>query len=437
MSQAQRISLGYEPRHHQHILHNSLKRFNVIVAHRRLGKTHFAIMELIDQGLRNERKNPQYAYIAPTYGQAKRVAWEILKGYSSSIPGFESNESELRVDIPRPHKGDRVRIFLLGAENPGTIRGIYLDGVLFDEYGEMGPDIWGPVIRPALSDRLGFAIFIGTPKGMNHFYDILQVAKKNQTGDWYHAILPASQTGILPRPELDAAKAVMSEEEYLQEFECDFTASLVGAYYGKEMKAAELENRITIVPYDRAVPVITAWDLGVGDSTAIWFMQQVGKAHHAIDYHEDAGVELSAYARVLKEKPYVYGEHLLPHDAAARDLSTGKSREEILRKLGLRVRVLPRHNFDDGKEAVRRLLRQTWFDAIKCERGINCLKNYEKRWDSKLKIFSSQPLHNWASHGSDAFRAYAMGSRELDVGGREKVLSYAPRRSYNIFGRRK
>lgn len=430
------VDIGYRPRPLQQKIHKELKRFNVLIIHRRAGKTHLSIMEILDKGLRCEKKNPQYAYISPTFKQSKRVAWEILKGYANKIPGFEANESELRVDIPRPQYGDRLRIYLLGAEDPGSLRGLYLDGVVLDEYAEMGPDLWATVIRPALSDRIGWAIFIGTPRGTNHFYDIYQTGLKNPS-DWYTAIHKASSTGIIPIGELEANKAIMSEEEYAQEFECSFSAALIGAYYGKEMELCEKEGRITNVPHESGEPVDTYWDLGIGDSTAIWFVQQIGREYRLIDYLEDSGRDLPHYGRELQKKKYLYGEIVLPHDAAARDLSTGKSREEVLRNMGFRTRVLPRHSFDDGKDAARRILAQCWFDAVRCERGINCLKNYEKKWDAKNKIFSSAPLHNWASHGADAFRAFAMGS--IDGAHRVKWqdLPRHVNNAYDVFAKRR
>lgn len=428
------VNLGYIPRPLQEKLHREILRFNVLVCHRRFGKTHFVLMEAIDKALRNEHKNPQYAYVSPTLKQSRRVAWDILKSYAHKIPGFEANETDLRITFPRPHKGDFVKIFLLGAEDPGSLRGLYLDGVILDEFGEMGPDIWGPVLRPALADRGGWAIFIGTPKGMNHFWDILQLARR--TEGWYTAIFKASETGVVPLGELESSRAVMAAEEYEQEFECSFSAALIGAYFGKELETAEKEGRVTHVPYEKAVPVDTYWDLGIGDSTAIWFVQEVGKEYHLIDYLEDSGRDLSHYVHELQKKNYVYGEHILPHDASARDLSSGKSRQEVFRTLGLRTRILPKHKFDDGKDAVRRILGKCWFDAIKCDRGINCLKNYEKRWDSKNKIFSSEPLHNWASHGADAFRAFAMGSRDGAHRIKWQDLPRYVENKYDIFGKR-
>lgn len=410
VAKIEKVTTGYTPRPLQAKIHSSLQRFNVLVLHRRFGKTVLSINEMVDRALRNPGKSPQYAYIAPTYGQAKRVAWEYVKDFTRKIPGSKANEADLRVDIPRPNRDDKIRIMLLGAENPGSVRGIYLDGVVLDEYAEMDPTIWTQVIRPALSDREGWAIFIGTPKGQNHFYSLYSQAQEYE--DWFVCMFRASQTKVIPNAELEAAQREMTEEEYDQEFECSFTAALVGAYYGKLLDKAEKDGRICNVPYDPNVPVDTFWDLGIGDTTAIWFVQTVGQEFRLIDYLEEGGQGLDFFVRELKKKPYIYRDHTLPHDARARELGTGKSREETLRALGLRsLHVLPRWGLEDGIHAVRMLLPKCWFDKVKCKRGLDALKNYQRKWDSKNKLFLSKPKHDWASHGSDAFRYLAMGSK--------------------------
>jgi phage terminase large subunit len=430
--QTKRITTGYIPRVLQAELHTKLKRFNVLVCHRRFGKTVFAINDKIDRGLRNPLRNPQYAYFAPFYGQAKRVAWDYLKDYTRNIPGATVNEAELRVDIPRPQFNDRLRFMLMGADNPASVRGIYLDGVTLDEYAEMDPLVWTQVIRPTLTDRMGWATFIGTPKGQNHFWEIYKHGKDNP-GTWFTALFKASETGLIHHDELMDAKSSMSNEEYEQEFECSFAAALIGAYFGKEMEQAEREKRITRVPYDKAVSVDTFWDLGIGDSLAIWFIQQVGREYHAIDYIEENGKDLSYYAAQLRNKQYVYREHVLPHDAAARELGTGKTRQESLVSFGIRGIIQARQDFDDGIHAVRQILGKCWFDAGKCERGIQALKNYEHKWDAKRKIFSAQPLHNWASHGSDAFRVFALGVRDNSSRQDQRKLPRMAESDYDVF----
>ena len=406
------VDTGYTPRPLQAVLHRSLKRFNVIICHRRFGKTIFSINEIIDQALRCKKKNPQYAYIAPTYGQAKRVVWDYLKEYTKHIPGVETNESELTVRIHRADTQDTIKIILLGAENPGSLRGIYLDGVILDEFAECDPTVWSTVIRPALSDRLGWAIFIGTPKGTNHLYDVYVQAQANPE-NWFCVLYKASETGIVPVSELEAARQVMSESEYNQEYECSFSAALVGAYYGKEIELLRTSNRITKVPYDPAAEVITGWDLGVSDTTTIWFVQLVGRSIHIIDYLENSGSGLDYYVGEIRKRNYVYAEHIVPHDAKQRDLGTGKTRIETLQSLGLKnIRVAAKLSIADGINASRVLLPKCWVDAEKCKRGIDALTNYERKWDAKNKIFQATPLHNWASHGADGFRTLAVGLDE-------------------------
>lgn len=410
------ISTGYQPRPLQGKLHAYLKRFNVIVCHRRWGKTVFSVNEMLDRALRCELEHPQYAYIAPTYMQAERVAWAMLQKYTKDIPGVEYNQQKLTCKIPRPHRGDFIKIMLLGAENYDSIRGIYLDGAILDEFATMDPQAWSKVVRPALSDRIGWCIFIGTPAGQNHLYDAYLTALKNPD-TWYACIHKASTSGVIPPEELAAMRAEMTENEYEQEMECSFTAAIVGAYYAKYLVQAEKDKRIGIVSHDPSLLVDTAWDLGVSDTTTIWFVQQFRQEIRIIDYIEQSGEGLPYYVKALRDKhraAYNYRDHHWPHDGGSRDLSTGKERSTTMRDLGVRVKVHPRHTPADGIDAVRRLIPRCHFDAVKCERGLSALKNYQQKWDSKNKIFLDQPLHNWASHGADGFRQLAMSLRPGD-----------------------
>jgi phage terminase large subunit len=414
------ISLGYTPRPIQAFLHMTKRqrqiRFMVAVCHRRFGKTKFALAEIATSGFECQHHNPQYAYIAPTYGQAERIAWSYLKEMFSEYPGVEKNEQKLRLRIPRHDRGDFITIWLLGAENPDSIRGIYLDGCIFDEYAQMSPMIWGEVVRPLLSDRKGWAIFIGTPKGMNQFYKMHQTAQVNMVKEphlkWFSFSAPASRTGIIDEDELKALKAEMSEEEYDQEFECSFQAAMVGSYYGKQMVQAEAREMIGEVPYDPRYLVNTYWDIGIDDSTAIWFTQTVGEYEHVIDYLEMSGEGLEYYAEQLGKKGYRYGEHYFPHDGANREWSSGDSRVKTASSLlSSRPKLAKKVGTADKINAVRMLIPMCKFDKIKCMRGLDALKNYERKWDAKNGIFQDSPLHNWASHGSDAFAVFAVCRR--------------------------
>lgn len=383
------------------------------------------------------KHNPQYGYLAPFYGQAKRVAWDYLKEYTRMLPGYKANESELTVRIYRPQFNDNVKFFLAGADNPDSHRGIYLDGGVLDEYGDMDPQVWDKVIQPALSDRLGWAIFIGTPKGRNHFYEVLNIADDLMSGsdpEWYSGVYKASQTGIINPAELARLKKTMSEDAYMQEYECSFTAALVGAYYGKILN--KMGDMITKVPWDPSAPVRTYWDLGINDTNAIWFIQRVAREWHAINYLEDSGQDLPFYASQLRRMQdnfgYDYSRHLLPHDANQRSIETGKTRYQSLKNTELEghIEVLPRQGVQDGIEASRIILPTVYFDEERCARGIDCLRNYEKEWDAKNRVFSSTPRHNWASNGADAFRYFAMHARP-DVD--HSKLPRQCESGYNIF----
>ena len=277
------------------------------------------------------------------------MAWDYLRAAMAPSRAFGASvhETELRVDYPN---GGQVRLF--GADNPDALRGIYLDGVVLDEYADMDPRVWSEVIRPALADRQGWAVFIGTPKGRNAFFELWRRAQSEP--GWFSLMLKASETGLIAADELMLARRDLSEAQYAQEFECSFDAAVVGAYYGALMRAAEADGRIAGVPYDPAALVWTAWDLGIRDATAIWFAQIVGREIRIIDYYEASGVDLGHYARELIAKPYAYAGHIVPHDAQAKELGTGKSRLEVLAALGLKgITLAPKHRIEDGINAAR------------------------------------------------------------------------------------
>ena len=386
-------------------LHERRKRFTVIVAHRRFGKTMLGITRLMNAATDTRRKAARFAYLAPFQRQAKAVVWDMLKDQARALEQARFHEGELRCDL-----ANGARISLYGADDPDSLRGLYLDGVVLDEFQQMDPRTWSEVIRPALADRKGWALITGTPMGRNAFWQLYERAKA--TPDWQAALFRASETDALPAEELAAARAVMSEEEYAQEFECSFDAAIRGAYYSKLLAQAEAEKRIGRVPHDANLLVHTAWDLGIGDATAIWFYQRHRRELRLIDYAEASGAGLDHYARLLQAKGYAYGEHVLPHDARVQELGSGKTRVETLTSLGIRPRVLNAHRVEDGINAVRLLLPRCWFDAEKCARGLEALRHYRLEWDDRRQAFRERPLHDWSSHAADAFRYLAMGLRE-------------------------
>ncbi len=408
------IDLGYRPRPQFVPFHKRDQRWAALVCHRRAGKTVACIMDLVDAALRSTKDNARFAYVAPFYAQAKDVAWSYIKKFCAPIPGAEPNEGELRVDFA--HNGARIRLY--GADNYDRMRGIYLDGVILDEAADFDPRAWPEVIRPALSDRQGWATFIGTPKGRNAFFETYSKAVSDPS--WFSLMLRASETGIVAKGELEDAQQMMTPEQYAQEFECSFDAAIIGSYFGKEIADAERAGRVTSVPYDPSIPVHTAFDLGIGDSTAIWFFQIAPGELRVIDYYENSGQNLAHYVQELQSRPYKYGHDYLPHDAKIRSLETGRTRVETLLQLGRKPRMAPEVSLEDGINAVRVSFPKIWIDENKCKFGLEALRQYRTEFDEKAKVFRNKPKHDWTSHAADSFRYLCLAWREL-VAPKEKV----------------
>ena len=402
------VEIPYKPREYQLDVHKNKKRFSVLVCHRRFGKSVLSINELIKTAC--DKPRSLCAFVAPTYRQGKSIAWEYLKYYTTPLLkiGGTRNESELRIDL---FNGSRIQIF--GADNPDSIRGMGFDAVVLDEYAIMAPRVWTEIIRPAIADKLGWVLFIGTPMGHNQFWEVYDYALRGRD-DWYAKLYRASDTKVIPEKELEEARAIMTPEQYEQEFECSFTAAVSGSYYGRLITKADKDGRITDVPVDDNVGVETWWDLGIGDSTAIWFAQRVGEEIHLIDYYETSGESLAHYADVLADKGYAYSSHIAPHDIMARELGTGKSRLEVANELGIDFDIAPKLEVDHGIESVRNTLPNCWFDRKKCKQGLDALRQYRKQWDEKNQTFKNKPLHDWCSHASDAFR-YGCVAEPLDT----------------------
>jgi hypothetical protein len=251
---------------------------------------------------------------------------------------------------------------------------------------------------------------MGTPKGRNEFWNVYRDAMNDS--EWLALSLKASETGLLLTEELIDAQKRMTPEQYAQEYECSFDAAVIGSYYGKLLDEAQAEGRICPVPVERSALVHTSWDLGIGDSTAIWFFQTVGREVRVVDYYEASGEALDHYAKALQARGYLYGDHYLPHDAEARELGTGTTRVETLARLGVKAKVVPAQAKDDSINAVRMLLPKCWFDAERCRIGLEALRLYRRDFDERLKTFRDRPRHDWSSHSADAFAQFAVGFKE-------------------------
>lgn len=410
------IRIGYKPRELLRQYHERKQRWAIIVAHRRFGKTVGVINQLIYDCMNCTKPNPRYAYVAPTYGQAKDVAWEYLKQYGLKIDGAVASESELRIDFPN---GGRVRLY--GSDNYDRMRGIYLDGVVLDEYGDQDPRAWTEVIRPALSDRKGNATFIGTPKGDNHFRELWDFAVGSD--EWFTLMLKASATGILDDEELASARRMMTAEQYNAEYECSFEGSVVGSYYGEYLAALGERKMIGNFGWLPEYSVHTAWD--VGGTTAVWMFQIVGSTIRVIDYLEGVNKSADWYSTELLKRPYTYGTHIGPWDADLEKEIVGKSWKTSLEDLGIvGWEILEKQtSVDDGINQARLLIPRCQFNVVgdmNCKDGYTGLVNYRREWDEKRKKFRDVARHDWASHPADAFRYLSLGLpliREAMLGG--------------------
>jgi hypothetical protein len=400
-----RVTIPYTPRSYFRQLHASVARWIFIVAHRRAGKTVALCNHLIRKALENKRvfPPPRYAYIGPSFAQAKDLVWGYCKYYTGTLPNVKVVEGDLQVVLPT---GALVNLYG-GAAAYERMRGLYFDGVVADEYPLLNPSMLGSVVRPCLADYRGWAIISGTSNGDDHFHELKKRAEK-EPDQWDIFSFPITDTGeeALASDEVEAMQRDMTADEFAREMMCSFDAPVEGSYYGEIMNEIALAGQITGVPYDPTASVFTWWDLGIDDEMFIWFCQRTGREIHAIDTLQNTGKGLEWYATQIKQKPYFYSVHVLPPDIMARELGTGKSRYEILLALLNNLFVSPQHRVEDGITALRATIRMMWFDKVRCEPGIAALKNYHRTKTGK-------PLHNWASHGADAGRIGAVSMNHI------------------------
>ena len=386
----------------------------VSIWHRRAGKDK-TLINLVAKKM-VERVGTYY-YFFPTYNQGKKILWEGRDRdgfkFTDHIPEdirIRTNASEMLIEI---QNGSIFQI--IGTDNIDSIVGTNPVGCIFSEYSLQNPDAWR-FIRPILAENGGWAVFNYTPRGKNHGHDLYLLAKRSP--DWFCEKLTVDDTGAIPKKVLEMEKREIIEDTgddalFYQEYYCSFEAPMQGSYYGREITKAEKDGRIGRVPHDPCLPVDTWWDLGVSDSTCIWFTQSVGNEIRVIDYYENSGEGLSFYAAELaklrEENQYNYRYHNAPHDIEVRELGTGKSRYEVAHDLGISFYVVPNLPVEDGINAARAFFRRCYFDEEKCKLGLNALRCYHKEWDERRAEFKAKPFHDWSSHASDAFRYLAVG----------------------------
>lgn len=417
-----KLPYNWEARDYQKPLLKALEtgcKRAVAVWHRRAGKDLTALNWTITQMV--ERVGT-YWHILPTYNQGRKIIFDGMtdegRRYMDMFPpdliARKPNETEMKVTF-KNHSIWQV----VGSDNYNAIVGPNPVGCVFSEYALQNPQAWD-FIRPILSANDGWAIFLFTPRGHNHGYKLFNDAKllaAENPNEWFVELLTVDHTvNVIPHERIEKDRAEgMADEMIQQEYFCSFEAPLFGSYYGKLLAQAEAEGRIGNVPYEPGVLVSTWWDLGVGDATAIWFGQAVGQEIHLIDYYETSGEGLNHYKKILQEKPYNYAQHWAPHDIEVRELGTGKSRRETARELGIDFQLAPNFPVDDGINAARMILPRCWFDQKKTKEGIEALKQYHKEWDDKARHFKDHPCHDWASHGADAFRYFAVSYQRDEI----------------------
>lgn len=409
---------GWKPRHYQAGFWQYMQKTQfgaraILCHHRRAGKDHTAINWT---AVASQLRVGLYIHVFPYANQGRRVIWNgIDRNGKRFLSAFPDELIESRSDLEMRLVLKNGAIYqVLGADDPDKLVGINCVGATFSEFALMDPQAWRLVL-PILNENGGWAIFPSTPRGRNHFYDLINGARNNPK--WYVSVETITTTGAVD-PEVVEEDRRMGVEEPLiqQEYFCSFDAALQGAYYEKQMSQLMEQKRLGDVPFDPALEVHTAWDLGMNDSTSIWVFQLPRSGPQLIDFIESSGQPLGYYARELRQRSdqynWVYGTHFGPHDLMQREMTTGNTLLQSAAELGIRFTVVPKAEVKDGIEAVRQILPRCWFDAKKCERGIEALKSYRREYDERLKVYRDKPLHDWASHAADAFRYLAMGLRQ-------------------------
>jgi hypothetical protein len=409
MSHIRRVVLPFCPRPWQLPLINDPAPRIVAVVHRRAGKSTGLMWRGLKRCLTERKPLPRVVHILPYGVMWKRTGlWDQVMRAADAIPGAVIKKSDAAVRLPN---GGIYQVG--GADNPDSWRGGYADEVIIDEFDDTPISMVPLVIEPMLADRDGTLVRSGTPKGRG----LLQAAydRARATPGYSAYLLDYGKTGALSATAIARLKQEMTEEEFAQELECSFEAPNSGSYYGKLLHAAETEGRICRVLYDPALPVYTGWDLGMDDSSAVWWFQISPRGEWRwLEYYENSGVGLDHYAKIVMEKPYVYARHLLPHDVEVRELTMGgRSRRQYLTGLGLRpIQVVPAATPADRIQAMRSVLPKSFFDAEGCAAGIKMLRAYRRQWNEKMGVWSTDAVHDAASHGADAAGTGVQGARD-------------------------
>jgi hypothetical protein len=419
-------SRSWKPRPHQDRLWQYLMRGGkraVAVWHRRAGKDEIAMHATAVAML--ERPG-NYWHMLPEFASGRRAIWEAVNPHTG----------RRRIDEAFPQEmlsGRREHDMHLTAVNGSTWQVVGSDsvtsgggigsstaGIVFSEWALANPSAWG-YYRPILEENNGWACWISTPRGRNHLLALFQHAQR--TSGWFSEILTIDDTRALTSTQVAEALAEYSslygadagQAMFEQEMLCSFNAALLGTFYGREMGDVRKEGRILDVEAMPDAYVHTAWDLGVGDDTSIWWFQAQGAQLVLLDHYAASGHGLEHYVEQIEARERDYGWRrgtaYVPHDAKVKEWGSGRTRVETMSALGLKPTLVPLASLDDGINAVRRTLPLCVFHPRCEEGGIAALEQYRREWDDDRKCFKPTPLHDWSSNPADAFRYLAQGWR--------------------------
>lgn len=383
-------------------LENKGYRKILVVMPRRAGKDIVAFNLTLRQAL---KKIGVYYYIFPTYSQARKVIWDSITNAGQKFLDYipaeliaGKNGQEMKITLTN---GSLIQ--LVGSDNYDTLVGTNPQGVVFSEYALQDPRAY-QFIRPILTANNGWALFISTPRGKNHMWELYNIALYSD--DWFCYKLTIDDTNHIPLSEIEKERqeGIMSDDLIAQEYYTSFTMGVEGSYYAKYIDRMRVKAQIGHVPWEPGFKVHTAWDLGVRDSTCILFFQVIGQTVRIIDCYEKNKEGLEHYVKVIQQKPYSYGKHIAPHDIKVKEFGSGMTRIEKAKQLGINFIVAPDVGIEDGIESVRSALSKIWIDDVACSGLIKALENYRQEYDVKRKVYKSCPLHDWSSHFADSMR---------------------------------
>jgi phage terminase large subunit len=433
---------GWKPRPYQvgfwqYMLNKTWGARAILCHHRRAGKDHTAINWC---AVASQLRVGLYIHVFPYANQGRRIVWDGIDFAGNKfLDAFPKELIARKMDLEMKLYLTNGSIYqVLGADDPDKLVGINCVGAIFSEYALMDPKALN-LVMPILNENGGWAVFPTTPRGKNHFYDLFTNAKKDPK--WYVSHETIETTGAVDPIVIEQERSRGVDEPLIQqEYFCSFDAGLSGAYYEKQLAMLEKQGRIVNFQHEPALEVHTAWDLGINDTTAIWFFQEARDGVRILDHLEAKDLALPWYVQQVRQKAmdntWVYGRHYGPHDVMQRDLSTGNTLYTTAASLGLRWTVVPK--IDDlrhGIEATRQCLAQCWFNKKTTGKGVEALKSYRKQWDEKNKCYRDRPLHDWSSNTADAMRTLAMGRRALDPNRKKPTLQTSTLADYDPLAR--